>query len=58
MKNIYPDTVKDFPPNYLPPRGNHIHVICFVYSAHAGDKITFCYQSGTILYFNTDPIFW
>ena len=58
MKKIYPDAVTYFPPNPLTPRGTPIKVSCFIDINHVGDKITRCYQSGIILYFNKYPIVW
>ena len=48
MKNMYPDTVKYFPPNTPPPRGNLVQVSCFVERDHKDDKITRRSQSGNI----------
>ena len=47
--NMYPDTVKDFPQNYLPPIGYPIYVSYFVDSNHAGGKTTRSSKSDIIL---------
>ena len=58
MKEMYPDTVEDMPPNSPPPRGNPVEVNCFVDSDHAGDKVTRRSQTGILLYLNSAPIIW
>ena len=52
MKKIYHDAVKDFLPNYPPPRENPIHISCIVDSDYTGDKITRRFQSSIIPYCN------
>ena len=58
IKKMYPDVVKDFPPNDPPPGGNPNQVSSFIDSNHAGDKITHHSRSGTILYCNKHTIVW
>ena len=57
MKKIYPDAVKDFPPNSLPTIGNLIQVNYFIDSDHACDKIRRLSRYGITLYCNKFPIF-
>ena len=58
MQEIYPDSVEDLPPNYLPPRGNPVELNCFVDSDHAGYKFTLRSQTVILLYLNSAPIIW
>ena len=40
------------------PRGNKVDIKIFVYSYHAGDKLTRQSRTGYIIFLNNDPIDW
>ena len=58
MKEMYPDAVKDLPPNSLPPLDNPVENKSFVDIDHAGEKVTQISQTDILLYLNSAPVIW
>ena len=56
MKEMYPDSVEDVPPNAPKARGKPVRVNCFVDSDHAGDQKTRRSQTGIIRFYYSQRI--
>lgn len=58
MSALYPDAEELLPTNAPDPREESVQINCFVYSDHAGDRITRRSHTGILIYINKAPISW
>lgn len=57
-KDFYGDVVEELPKGMPEPRGNGVHITCFVDSDHAGNVVTRRSHSGILIMVNNAPITW
>jgi hypothetical protein len=55
---FYPGAAEAIPPDAPEPRGNSVHMTCFVDADHAGCQVTRRSHTGVIIFLNRAPILW